>query len=92
MGQSFLSLALEPDRRTGDYLLLTDTVASLGRIGIALVLSATLAIAFGLIIGVIPFGGAVFGPLVGAMSLVPPLALLPILFIALGWVRFPRSL
>jgi len=84
MLQSFIGMATEPDRRTDDLTLWTDTAASLARIGIALGLAALIALVLALIIGVLPMGGAFFGPFVAALSLVPPLALLPILFIALG--------
>jgi NitT/TauT family transport system permease protein len=76
--------ALEEDERTGDILLWSDTAASLERLLIALGLSALLGVTFGVAIGVIPYLRATFAPFVAALSLIPPLAILPILFIVAG--------
>lgn len=78
------SYAFEEDRRSGEYLWWLDTWASLKRIGIALFLSATIGLAAGLIIGAVPYVRSLLAPFVAAVSMVPPLAILPILFIALG--------
>jgi NitT/TauT family transport system permease protein len=58
MGDAMYHYALQPDPRTGDYLLWSDTAASLKRL--------------------------LIGPFVAVLSMVPPLALLPILFIVMG--------
>jgi NitT/TauT family transport system permease protein len=84
MAQSFFTLAFEPDKRTGNYVLWLDTWASLTRIAAALSIAAVIGLVIAMVIAIIPVVGALFGPFVGALSLVPPLALLPILFIALG--------
>jgi NitT/TauT family transport system permease protein len=76
--------ALEEDERTGDILLWSDTAASLKRLLIALGLSALMGVTFGVAIGVIPYLRATFAPFVAALSLIPPLAILPILFIVAG--------
>jgi NitT/TauT family transport system permease protein len=76
--------ALEEDERTGDILLWSDTAASLERLLIALGLSALMGVTFGVAIGVIPYLRATFAPFVAALSLIPPLAILPILFIVAG--------
>jgi len=78
------SYALEEDERTGDILLWTDTSASLKRLLIALGISALLGITLGVAIGVIPYLRATLAPFVAAVSLIPPLAILPILFIVAG--------
>jgi NitT/TauT family transport system permease protein len=77
-------MAFVPDPRTGDYLLWVDTAASLERLGVALLTSAALALVIGMLIGMLPYVRAVLAPFVAFVSMVPPLALLPILFIALG--------
>ncbi|MEO8244260.1 MAG: ABC transporter permease subunit [bacterium] len=77
-------MAFAPDPRTGDYLLWADTVASLDRLGIALALSACIALLLGMAIGMVPYLRATLSPFVAFISMVPPLALLPILFIVLG--------
>jgi NitT/TauT family transport system permease protein len=76
--------AFEEDERTGDILLWTDTSASLKRLLTALGLSALLGVTFGVAIGVIPYLRAALAPFVAALSLIPPLAILPILFIVAG--------
>jgi NitT/TauT family transport system permease protein len=76
--------AFEEDERSGDYLWWTDTWASLQRLGLALVISAFLGLVLGLAIGVLPYLRAAIAPFVAAISLIPPLAVLPILFITVG--------
>lgn len=83
-GDAIHSYAFEADARSGEYLLWNDTFASLERIGIALAASAAIGLVLGILIGVIPFVGASIGPVVAALSMIPPLAILPILFIVLG--------
>jgi NitT/TauT family transport system permease protein len=76
--------AFEEDERSGEYLWWTDTGASLRRLGIALVISAVIGLSVGLAIGVLPYLRAAIAPFVAALSLIPPLAILPILFIVVG--------
>jgi NitT/TauT family transport system permease protein len=76
--------ALQPDRRTGEYALWTDTAASLQRLGLGLGIATAGGLVFGLAIGVLPLVGATVGPLVGILSMIPPMAVLPILFIVFG--------
>jgi NitT/TauT family transport system permease protein len=77
-------MAFEPDRRTGDYLLWADTAASLFRLWSGLAIATTVALVLGLLIGVLPLARAMLGPIVAFVSMVPPLALLPVLFIVAG--------
>ena len=76
--------AFEEDERSGDYLWWTDTGASLVRLLIALGISAVIGLSLGLTLGVIPYVRAALAPLIAAVSLIPPLAVLPILFIVAG--------
>jgi NitT/TauT family transport system permease protein len=76
--------AFEEDERTGEVLLWADTSASLKRILIALGISALIGIAVGLAIGVVPYVKATLASFIAALSLIPPLAILPILFIVAG--------
>ncbi len=76
--------AFEEDERSGDYLFWTDTLASLERLGVALTISAVLGLCLGLAIGVLPYLRVTISPFVAALSLIPPLAVLPILFIVVG--------
>ncbi len=84
MGETIYAYAFEADPRTGQYLLWSDTAASLTRLLIGLAISAVFALVVGIMIGLLPIMGAMFGPFVGVLSMVPPLALLPILFIVMG--------
>jgi NitT/TauT family transport system permease protein len=77
-------MAFVPDPRTGEYLLWSDTVASLGRLFSALGISTVIALVFGMTIGMFPYVRSLLAPFFAAVSMVPPLALLPILFIVMG--------
>jgi NitT/TauT family transport system permease protein len=50
----------------------------------ALAISALTGLTLGVAIGVLPYLRATISPFVAAVSLIPPLAILPILFIAVG--------
>jgi NitT/TauT family transport system permease protein len=78
------SYVAEEDVRSGEILFWVDTVASLKRIAIALTLSASIGLIVGLAIGAVPVVRAMLAPFVGAVAMIPPLAILPILFILLG--------
>lgn len=78
------SYAFEEDSRSGDVLLWVDTAASLARLSVALLISAVLGIAAGLWLGAVPYARALAAPFVTAIAMIPPLAILPILFIVLG--------
>jgi NitT/TauT family transport system permease protein len=77
-------LAWEPDRRTGEVILWVDTVASLSRLWAGLAIATVIALVVGLAIGILPVVRALLAPFVAVVSMVPPLALLPVLFIVLG--------
>ena len=77
-------MAFTPDPRTGDYLLWTDTAASLTRLLAGLAIATLIALVLGLLTGVLPVVRAALAPFVAVLSMVPPLALLPVLFIVLG--------
>jgi NitT/TauT family transport system permease protein len=84
LAQSIDTLAFTPDKRTGEYLLWSDTLASLWRLGLGLGISTLLALTLGLLTGILPVVRALMSPFVAFVSMVPPLALLPVLFIVLG--------
>lgn len=77
-------LLTEPDRRQGVILLWRDTAASLQRLLIGVSVAAGIGLIFGLFIGLIPAARATLAGFVNALSLIPPLALLPILFLVFG--------
>lgn len=77
-------LVLVPDAMTGKLLFWSDTFASLQRLGIGLAISTISALLVGLVLGLLPAVRATFGPLVTTVAVIPPIALLPILFIVFG--------
>lgn len=76
--------AFEPSKRTGEYLFWQDTGSSLQRLAMGVGISALFGIVFGLLNGAIPMVRAGLSPLITAISLIPPMAILPILFIIFG--------
>jgi NitT/TauT family transport system permease protein len=78
------SMAFVADKRTGEYLMLMDTVTSLDRLLISLGIATLIGLTLGIAIGLLPYFGKLFGSFVTVFSMVPPLAVLPILFITLG--------
>lgn len=84
MAQGIYPLIFQPDQLSGKLLFWADTAASLQRLGIGLGISTLMALVIGLLLGVLPPVRATLGPLVTGIAVIPPIALLPILFIALG--------
>ena len=84
MAEAVDRLALKPDPQTGDYTLAVDTWASLKRIALGVGLAALAGLLAGINMGLLPRVRALFSPFVTFVSMVPPLAILPILFISLG--------
>ncbi|MEL7115565.1 MAG: ABC transporter permease [Pseudomonadota bacterium] len=77
-------LFTEPDRRSGRILLWHDTWASLQRLLLGVGISAALATIIGLLIGLLPHVRTTLASFVAVISMVPPLSILPILFIVFG--------
>ena len=77
-------MAFTEDPRTGTYLMWHDTRASLRRLAIGLSLAAVFGLLLGLNMGMFSGLNALAGPFVTFLSMIPPLAILPILFITLG--------
>lgn len=84
MAQAMSALLFQPDQLTGQLTFWADTLASLQRLGLGLGIATLAALLVGLLLGVLPPVRAAFGPLVTSIAVIPPIALLPILFIALG--------
>ncbi|MBE0507022.1 MAG: ABC transporter permease subunit [Marinospirillum sp.] len=84
MGDAISRMALEPNQRTGDYIFWVDTFSSLQRLLLGVLIAASLGLLVGLLTGALPLFGAGFSPLLTILSLIPPLALLPVLFIVFG--------
>lgn len=84
MGTAVKHMAFEKNRRTGTYLMLDDTTASMKRLLIGTGLAALTALLLGLNIGLFPGINATLNPFVTFISMIPPLSILPILFISFG--------
>lgn len=84
MTEAVNRMAFQEDRRTGKYLMWQDTTASLQRLAIGVGIAALLALVVGLLNGILPLVRAGLAPLVSTLSMIPPLAILPILFIVFG--------
>ncbi|MEM8877176.1 MAG: ABC transporter permease [Pseudomonadota bacterium] len=81
---TFWRMAFVPERRSGDLVLWVDTVDSLWRLGLGMGVATSFALIIGLLIGFIPHARAVLSPYIAAISLIPPITILPILFIMVG--------
>lgn len=77
-------LAFTEDKRTGGYLFWQDSAASLKRLGMGIGIAALAGLTLGIAAGVLPLFRAPLSPLLTVLSMVPPLAILPILFIVFG--------
>lgn len=84
MGEASWRMATVPDRRSGELLLWVDTWASLRRIFIGVFAGATVGLFLGLHTAVFPVLRHLGTSFLIFLSIVPPLTLLPILFIAFG--------
>ena len=84
MVRAMAPLLFQQDQLSGQYIFWADTLASLQRLGLGLGISTLSALLVGLLLGVLPPVRATFGPLVTSVAVIPPIALLPILFIAFG--------
>jgi NitT/TauT family transport system permease protein len=77
-------VAVEPDQRSGQVLLWADTAASLQRLGLGVGISAAMGLVVGVLTGLVPLARAPLSPFVSVLSMIPPMAVLPILFIVFG--------
>ena len=83
-GVAIQRVAIDRDMRTGEILLWLDTLSSLRRLALGLGASTILGLAFGVATGVIPYVRAGLSPFIAVLSMIPPMAVLPILFITFG--------
>jgi NitT/TauT family transport system permease protein len=84
IGQAIYRVAILPDQRTGEIQLWLDTGSSLMRLGIGLGLATVIGLVFGIATGLIPYARAALSPFIAVVSMIPPMAVLPILFVTLG--------
>ncbi|MCK4796306.1 MAG: ABC transporter permease subunit [Spirochaetes bacterium] len=78
------------DVHTGKRLLIEDTRVSLLRIGIGISFAAFLGLFIGLFLGLFKLVNNVFSPFIRFLSIIPPLSVLPILFIIFGVDEFGK--
>lgn len=84
LGASIQRMAFEPSQRTGEIELWVDTWASLRRLAQGVGLAALIGLTFGVVLGGLPLLRAGLAPFVAGLALIPPMAILPILFIVFG--------
>lgn len=84
MGEAVQVMAFTRDARTGEIPLVADTAASLKRLGVAVAVSAVVTLILGLTLGLLPLARGFLGPLVATIAVIPPIAVLPVLFIVFG--------
>lgn len=84
MGDAVVRMAFQVDPARGFIPLWADTGASLFRMGTALGVATAITLVLGLALGLLPVMRGLFGPLVTAIAVIPPIAVLPVLFIVLG--------
>jgi len=84
MVQTMEKSALSPSKRSNEIIFFNDTLSSLKRLGLGVVISALVGLALSIPLGLIPLVRAGFSPFIAAFSMVPPIAILPILFIVFG--------
>ncbi len=77
-------LLADADPLSGRLIFWADTLASLERLGLALGICTLSALLVGMVLGVLPAARATLGGLVMTIAVIPPIALLPILFIVFG--------
>ncbi|MGB4072513.1 ABC transporter permease [Pseudomonas sp.] len=84
MADAIDRLAFTEDKRSGKYLFWQDSAASLARLGMGIGIAALVGLCLGIAAGILPLFRAPLSPLLTVLSMVPPLAILPILFIVFG--------
>ncbi|MDY4366364.1 ABC transporter permease subunit [Pectobacterium brasiliense] len=84
MAEAIQRMAFTEDKRSGDYLFWLDTQASLVRLALGLGIASLLSLLFGIAAGAFPLFRVSLSPLMTVLSMIPPLAILPILFIVFG--------
>lgn len=84
LGNAIVRVAVEPDKRTGEIVLWVDTIASLARLLAGLGIATLFGLFLGITIGLIPYIRATLANFIAVLSMVPALAILPVLFIVFG--------
>ena len=82
--------AFEENKRSGEIILWQDTIASLKRLSIGILAAAVTGLFLGLNLGMFPGFFALLQPFITFISIIPPLAILPILFLVFGVEEFAK--
>lgn len=82
--KAFKKAALETERRSGNILLWSDTLASLKRLALGMGAAAVVGLVLGLNMGLLPGLQGLGLAFMTFIANIPPLAILPILFITFG--------
>jgi NitT/TauT family transport system permease protein len=84
IGDAVMRFAVLRDKNSGDILLWTDTFWSLRRLVLGLSLATLTGLVFGIATGLVPYVRAALQPFINVVCVIPPMAVLPILFIVFG--------
>lgn len=84
MAEGVGQVAFTEDKRTGKYVMWQDTFSSLKRLGLGIGSAAVLALVVGLNMGLFAGLRGLSLAFITFVSIIPPLAILPILFIVFG--------
>jgi NitT/TauT family transport system permease protein len=84
MADSVYRMAFQEDTRTGKYLMLNDTLSSMRRLLLGITIASFLGLVLGIHMGLFPGLESLSSAFITVISIIPPLSILPILFITLG--------
>jgi NitT/TauT family transport system permease protein len=84
IGGAIARMAFTPDVRTGTYLFWVDTASSLIRLVAGVAIAALAGATIGILQGLLPYVNRTLHNYIAVVSMIPPLAILPILFIVFG--------
>ena len=84
LGDAIKTMVMEPDELTEEPILYTDTIASLTRIAKGLGIATAIGLVLGIVQGTLPLFRSLLSPFSAAISLIPPIAILPILLVVFG--------
>jgi len=84
LGHAIARYAFERDKVSGDVLLWTDTFWSLRRMVLGLGIATLIGLVVGTANGLIPYIRASLAPFISVIAVIPPIAVLPVLFIVFG--------
>ena len=83
-GDAILRFAVYHEKLSGVILLWSDTLWSLRRMVLVLGLATLIGLVFGVTTGLIPYVRAGLAPIISVICVIPPMAVLPVLFIIFG--------